>query len=212
MVLPDNDFKPGEGHKDAVAAILTRLTPTPTAKVVRLAGLPDGGDIVDWLDERDAHDSDELKAEIERMADVPEVIQPDRPAPAMAVWRPFPVDAMSEAMRRFAAKAIVCDPSFVAMPFLTASAAAIGNLRRLRLKHNWLVPPILWMVVVGDSGTSKTPAFKLVMQAIREQQRRAMDQYVEAMADYEDDLAATKRRNRYGSRTRLHWTTLLGAR
>ena len=75
LVLPDNNYA-GEGYKGDVAAILARLTPAPTIKVARLPGLPDGGDIADWRDQREAHDPAELKAEIESMADAAEVIKP----------------------------------------------------------------------------------------------------------------------------------------
>ena len=77
---------------------------------------------------------------------------------------PFPVDALPEPIRGFVAagaKAIGCDASFIALPLLTAMAAAIGNTRRIQLKRGWTAPAILWVAIVGESGTAKTPAFKL---------------------------------------------------
>ena len=49
------------------------------------------------------------------------------------MYQPFPVDALPEAIRGYvmaAARAIGCDPAFVALPLLAALAAAIGNTRR----------------------------------------------------------------------------------
>jgi hypothetical protein len=88
-----------------------------------------------------------------------------------------------------AAKAIGCDASYVALPLLSVLAVAIGNTRRLQLKRGWTVPAILWTAIVGESGTAKTPAFKLVMRAIRERQRKALERHAEAMREYEADLA-----------------------
>ena len=90
------------------------------------------------------------------------------PPPAPSVFQPFPVGDLPEPLAGFvaaASKAIGCDPTYVALPVLTAFAAAVGNARRLEVKPGWLVPPILWTAVVGESGTSKTPAFQLALSS-----------------------------------------------
>jgi hypothetical protein len=104
-----------------------------------------------------------------------QAVEPWRPGDADDLaYRPFPVDALPEPIRGFVAagaRAIGCDPSYLALPLLTAIAAAIGNTRRLELKRGWSAPPILWGAIVGESGTAKTPAFRLVMRPVRERQR-----------------------------------------
>ena len=117
--------------------------------------------------------------------------EPEPPAPAAEPYQPFPVDALPEPARGLAVAgglAIGCDPSFIALPLLTALGAAIGNTRRLRVKRGWIVPPILWTSIVGESGTSKTPAFRLALRAIRERQRKAMAAHAEAAAAYQEDI------------------------
>ncbi|MDO9213448.1 MAG: DUF3987 domain-containing protein [Methylococcales bacterium] len=47
-LLPDND-EAGEHYAQDVYRALAALESPPTVKILRLAGLPDGGDIVDWL-------------------------------------------------------------------------------------------------------------------------------------------------------------------
>ena len=89
-------------------------------------------------------------------------------------FRPFPTAVMPEPVREFVmagARAIGCDESYVALPLLTVLAAAIGNTRRIELKRDWTVPATLWAALVGESGTSKTPAFKLAMRFIRRGRR-----------------------------------------
>ncbi len=48
-ILPDNDAD-GEKYARKVTAILTKLKPVTTIKLVRLPGLPAKGDAVDWLE------------------------------------------------------------------------------------------------------------------------------------------------------------------
>ena len=115
-----------------------------------------------------------------------------KPAGRAKRFQPFPTDAVPTPIRGFVeagAKAIGCDPSYLALPMLTALAAAIGNTRQLQLKQGWTVPSIIWTAIVGESGTAKTPAFKLVMRPIRDRQRKALELHAEAMQQYEDDVA-----------------------
>jgi hypothetical protein len=189
-IIPDNDA-PGRKYADTAAGMLAKLTPAPTVRVVELPDLPDGGDIVDWIDAHgDAAEPDAMRAEIESLA---QAVEPWRPGDADDLdYRPFPVDTLPEPIRRFVdagARAIGCDPSSLALPLLTAIAAAIGNTRRLELKRGWSAPPILWGAIVGESGTAKTPAFKLVMRPVRERQRKALERHAEEMKRYEADLA-----------------------
>jgi hypothetical protein len=190
--FPDND-PAGRRYEDTVASILTKLTPAPVVRVIELPGLPEGGDIVDWINAHgDAADPEGMRAEIETLARVVEPKGTNPIANNVDRFRPFPVEALPKPIKRFVvtgAKAIGCDPSYLALPLLVALAAAIGNTRRLELKRGWSVPAILWGAFVGESGTAKTPAFKLVMKAARERQRKALERYAEAMKHYEADYA-----------------------
>lgn len=107
-------------------------------------------------------------------------------------FEPFPLESLPEPVRSFVArgaKAIGCDPSFLALPLLTALGAAIGNTRRLRIKRGWTVPTILWTAIVGESGTAKTPAFDLVMKPILNRQRNALERYEKEFEQYKDAKA-----------------------
>jgi hypothetical protein len=189
-ILPDNDA-PGRKYADTVAGTLAKLTPPPVVRVVELPNLPEGGDIVDWLDALgDAAEPAATRAEIESLA---QTVEPWRLGDADDLaYRPFPVDALPQPIQGFVdagARAIGCDPSYLALPLLTAIAAAIGNTRRLELKRGWSAPAILWGAIVGESGTAKTPAFRLVMRPVRERQRKALERHAEEMKQYEADLA-----------------------
>jgi hypothetical protein len=190
IILPDND-SPGGKYADAVAALLAKLTPAPVVKLVELPDLPDHGDAADFVAAREGTDAGELRRIVETLADEAEPLNATRPA-APEHFALFPVDALPEPLRGFVAagaKAIGCDPSYLALPMLTVIAAAIGNTRRIQLKRGWTAPAIVWTAVVGESGTAKTPAFKLAMRPIRERQRKALERHAEAMRQHEADLA-----------------------
>lgn len=192
-ILPDNDA-PGRKYADTVSSILTKLTPPATVKIIELPGLPDHGDIVEWCD---AHgygsDPASLRAELEALADA---VDSETMPECDDSFQPFPIDALPDPVGPFvrrAATAIGCDPSYVALPLLTAIAAAIGTTRKLELKAGWTVPSILWGAIVGESGTMKSPALNLATRLIRERQFKALSRHVQAMTKYEATLARWER-------------------
>jgi len=192
VVLPDHD-EPGEAYADDVA----RLAIAAGAKSVRMVRLvelwpelPAGGDLADLLAHRggDIDALTSIRADVEALADAAEVepIEPD--AAAIPAFTPFPVDVLPEPIRSFvadAARAIGCDASYIALPLLSAMASAIGNTHRIVLKRGWTEPAIVWSAIVGESGTMKTPAFKLAMKAIRKSQSDAFKEHDAARADWE---------------------------
>jgi hypothetical protein len=189
VILPDND-PPGRKYADAVAGLLAKLTPAPVVKLVELPDLPDGGDAADFVEAREGTDIGALRRIVEGLADEAEPLE-STPTGSIERRKPFPTDALPEPLCGFVAagaKAISCDPSYIALPLLVTLAAAIGNTRRVRLKRGWTAPAILWGAIVGESGTAKSPAFKLVMRSVRDRQRKALDRHTEAMRGYQSEL------------------------
>lgn len=68
VLLPDND-PAGAIYADKVGRILQGLNPPARVKVVKLPGLPPKGDIYDYIEARDATESEDLKTSIDRLAD-----------------------------------------------------------------------------------------------------------------------------------------------
>jgi len=192
IILPDND-PPGHKYADSVAVLLAKLTPAPVVKLVELPNLPEHGDAADWIDAHgEAAEPEAMRADLDRFSNDAEPITATESATEAERFQSFPVNALPELLRGFVAagaKAIGCDPSYLALPMLCALAAAIGNTRRIQLKRGWTAPAIVWAAIVGESGTAKTPAFKLVMRPILGRQRKALERHAEAMREYEADQA-----------------------
>jgi hypothetical protein len=190
-ILPDNDVA-GEKY----AALVARLCHEAGAGkiyILRLPGLPEKGDLVDWVEAHgDAAEPMSMRAEIEALVPFAEPWRAVEPPSDGTIeeqsYRPFPVEALPEPVRRFVddgARAIGYDASYLALPLLCALAGAIGNTRRLWLKNNWWVPPILWSLVVGESGTAKTPAFLASLRPVWAIQQKALARHVQQLQDYE---------------------------
>ncbi len=126
--------------------------------------------------------------------------------PAMLPWQPFPVDALPEPIRGFVAggaKALGCDASMIVLPLLAGLASAIGATRRIELKSGWTEPAVVWSAVVAESGTLKTPAQGLALNALRKLQGwslqeypRLLEQYGRDKILYEADLSQWKKTGR----------------
>jgi hypothetical protein len=86
-----------------------------------------------------------------------------RPAPAVPldVFTPVWAEWMSAA-----ANAAGCPPDYVAGPLLASASALIGNARWAQATPGWIEPPHLWLCVVGDSGTGKSPGADCLMRDV----------------------------------------------
>lgn len=68
VIVPDNNAD-GRLYADAVRKLLGDLDPPAKVRIVMLPGLPDGKDIYDWLEERDATEPEALRAQLEDLAE-----------------------------------------------------------------------------------------------------------------------------------------------
>ena len=125
------------------------------------------------------------------LAQAPKSVKRERPASFV----PFPIEALPEPVRGFivnAAETIGCDVSYVALPLLASLAAAIGNTRRVRLKVGWVEACVLWCIIVGDSGSMKSPAVEIGTRALRRRQEQLFKAHDKLTADYADEMAKWK--------------------
>ena len=129
-----------------------------------------------------------VRAKTETCVDSTSAPRPQRERPQPVAYQPFPVHVLPEPLRgtvNVGASALGCDRAFIALPLLSAAAAAIGNSRWIELKPGWREPPALWTALVAESGDLKTPAFKFAVRPLRERQLRTLRRHAEETAQYE---------------------------
>ncbi len=124
-----------------------------------------------------------------------------KPPPSPFV--PFPIEVLPTSIAAFIANTaatIGCDPSFVALPVLVELGVSIGITRMIRLKHGWSEPPIIWCAIVGDSGSSKSPAMEAALRPLRDRQASNIKDHAEVLKGwkakhlaFEAELTAWKR-------------------
>lgn len=77
----------------------------------------------------------------------------------------FPVDSLPASIKQIiveGADSLSCDESYLALPAISLSAGIIGTSYRVQVNSTWATFPIIWAVFIGESGTAKTPALKLM--------------------------------------------------
>ena len=202
VLLADNDTA-GTEAMDTVTATLMALHPRPTVRRVDLPRLEPKQDLADWIvhafgeevaPESIVEELEELVAKTDPVkaiesAEPVEVKEPPR-------YQPFPVECLPDPLKQLVvegAKAIGCDESYIALPLLTAVATAIGTTRCLQVKRGWMVPSILWTAIIGESGTSKSPAFRLAMKPFRKLQRKAHEENAEEEKQYAEEKKVYKK-------------------
>lgn len=90
----------------------------------------------------------------------------------------FPVDSFPPAVSQFVEKqasSIGCPSDFVGASILGVAAAAIGDKTVLEIKEGYREKPILYLAIVADPGSGKTPALKSAMKPIFDYQQRLVD-------------------------------------
>ena len=98
---------------------------------------------------------------------------------------PLPLDAFGEKWGKWifdAAAAAACPPDYIAAPLLSSVSVLIGNARWAQAWPGWGEPPHLWVVVVGDSGTGKSPGADCLLRDVLPTIERNM------VGDYPDRL------------------------
>ena len=115
---------------------------------------------------------------------------------------PFPLDVLGTAWAAWAtdaASASAAPVDYVVAPLLSAASALIGNARWARAGGGWVEPPHVWCGVVGESGTSKSPAADPLMRHVIP----AMEQRM--LGDFPDRLREFKARSEVAEATREQW-------
>ena len=212
IILPDNDAS-GQKYAEEVAKILLLMNPDASVLICSLPDLPNGGDVVDWLQ------TQEELAEWDGFSPIPQEVaeylrirllnliekhkQPysipskkervdeDIPENCLSEVPEFPIDAWPPIIWDWCqecAASMRIPPDFCCATMLVVFASLIGRKRQIRPEKNnprWVITPNLWGLVVGRSGLLKSPAMKQVLSGLDELIQITMKKHQQDMQQYE---------------------------
>jgi len=179
VILPDAD-EAGERYADDVVDQLSKISPAPRVKIVRLPGLPfgTGDDMVDFLAIRD-RDVSVVCAEIEELAGALETLEIDGWREFYPLSEPvdslFPIDALPEVLRRWveAESESTQTPSALAgLLALSVAAAAAAKFIYVEPWHGWREPVNLFVAVLMGPGNRKSVVFNDATDPLRQREAR----------------------------------------
>jgi putative DNA primase/helicase len=193
-ILLDNDDE-GRDYAEQVALDVAGIV--PTIKIVELPGLPEKGDITDWLDA--GHTREEL-LELVAATEAFDGSQawPDKPKdldvklpPVAEIRENMIPDPLSTWVFDVARRMDNSAPDFAAAAAIVQAGALIGRKVGIRPKRHddWTVIPNLWGGLVGMPASMKTPALETTLKPIKRLAAKAKTEHEEALKDHEFDRA-----------------------
>ena len=116
---------------------------------------------------------------------------------------PFPLESLPESCRDFVregAASVGCPVEFVALPVLSVLSQGVGASRVVQIKRGWRESAALFLAVVGEPGTKKTPPAKMATRPVwrrhftlEREFYRKHEEYEAVHARYEADSKDAKR-------------------
>jgi hypothetical protein len=192
VILPDNDEE-GAAYAQKVAQDL--LGVAETIKIVDLPGLPEKGDLTDWLDA--GHTAEEF---FEVVAASPAMdvsyTWPEKPDPLeirLPAVEEFDEELLPEPLRPWvldvAKRMDNAAPDFVAAATVVQAGALLGRKVGIYPKRHddWMVIPNLWGGLVGPPSSMKTPALEQAIKPIKRLAALAKEAYEEDLKNHDLD-------------------------
>lgn len=71
------------------------------------------------------------------------------------------------------AEAMNCSIDYVAAATLVLSSVVIGGATKIKIKEGWLEGAVLFVIIVGEPGSKKTPAINSILGVLKKLQREA---------------------------------------
>jgi hypothetical protein len=111
-------------------------------------------------------------------------------------WESFPIEVFPPVLQNYCqavSRSTRTDPAYTAAFVLPVVSSAIGANIVLQATQDWQVPAIIWSLLVADSGSGKTPTWKLAVKPLLSKQREYSKQFDDAMRQYESALSEWKK-------------------
>ena len=110
---------------------------------------------------------------------------PKAPNMNLDLWPPVLVRRASEI-----AESVGCDPLVPLWAGLSAVAGVADARSRLELMHGYRVPPILWVMTIGDPADKKSPGSRPMFNIMHELEAADKERFAKDLLDWEGKEAA----------------------
>ena len=185
------------------------------AAILRLPDLPPKGDVSDWLDAGGTRD--QLLELAAAALEAPEVCA-DQPARPVDLWAVFASPALPRGLLppviedfAFAKGGIMgADPGGLAGAALAVCAATLTDAIKLQVKRhdpNWLESARLWVALIGEPSTKKSPALDAAIRPLAAINAGLRREYDAAKAKWDKLPKEEKERQTSRSSARPSWAT-----
>lgn len=111
---------------------------------------------------------------------------------------PFPIEVFPQKIQEIlteVAKAINAPLDFLALPLIAGAGSIIGTTRVIQIKRGWHERPTIWVAVVDNPGTKKSPAINAMIKPIYRIQKNLesefkleTEQYLQKLDIYDSEL------------------------
>ena len=189
IVLPDND-EPGAVYREDVLDLLHQLEPRPSIRVVDLPGLPDKGDVADWL--AAGGTAEQLLALVSETATwTPK----SEPWPELQPFEEerlpeFPVEVLPSPLREWVqAESIATQtpPDLAGLLALAVCSSAIARRIVVEPRPKWVEPTNTYVAVVLEPANRKSAVFADATAPMREVERSEVDAAREEVAQEQSE-------------------------
>jgi hypothetical protein len=209
IIWPDND-QPGRAYAGEVASILLEMSCAISCLDVAALGLPENGDVMDWLAAHPGAAAGDLEA-LPRLASHGK--RQNAPAGDSEAWPdPLPLPLALPPVKAFdslllpdslrpwiedVAERVQCPPDFAAVGAMISLAAVVGRKVGIRPKRkdDWIEVPNLWGAIIGRPGVMKSPALREAMRPLRRLEAKAAEAFADEARTWrrEREVAKLKR-------------------
>ncbi|HRU83623.1 MAG TPA: DUF3987 domain-containing protein [Candidatus Cloacimonas sp.] len=109
----------------------------------------------------------------------------------------FPLEVFPDKLQRIAQEftdTLQFHPDYIGLTLLTALSAAIGTGASVKVRNMHTEPAIIWAVLVGKPGTSKTHIINHLFEPFNMIDNKNYERYEQELKEYEDADTDTKRK------------------
>lgn len=175
VLLPDND-EVGRKHVEKIAKSLKGIA--KSVRVLELPGLPDKGDVSDWI--QAGGTKEELKRLVEECPPWEPEEDPEEAAKRLFPRGAFPWGVLPASIAgslKQLARSCASSPTSLPGAAVSIFSSVIGSTVSVSPKRSWTEPLIFWFGDIRPSGSGKTPAARSLCGVLYQAQTDADEAY-----------------------------------